>query len=94
MDNEYDAELAPTQGKLKRALMTVVLIIGFAIAESILWLFAVIQFIIFLFKGEPNRFIAQTACSVSSWVASIIKFVMFASNSAPFPFSPWPKNDD
>ena len=36
MDNEYDAELAPTQGKLKRALMTVVLIIGFAIAESTL----------------------------------------------------------
>jgi len=94
MDNEYDAELAPNQGKLKRALMTVVLIIGFAIAESTLWLFAVIQFIIFLFKGEPNRFIAQTAYSVSSWVASIIKFVMFASNSAPFPFSPWPKDDD
>ena len=45
MDNEYDAELAPTQGKLKRALMTVVLIIGFAIAESTIWLFAVIQFI-------------------------------------------------
>ena len=94
MDDEFDAEHAPTQGKLKRSLMTVVLIIGFAIAESTLWLFAVIQFIIFLFKGEPNRFIAQTASSVSSWIASIIKFVMFASNSAPFPFSPWPKDDD
>ena len=94
MDDEYDAEFAPSHGKLKRALMTAVLIIGFAIAESTLWLFALIQFIIFLFKGEPNRFISQIASSVSSWVASIIKFVMFASNSAPFPFSPWPKNDN
>ncbi len=94
MDEEYDAEVAPNHGKLKRALMTVVLIVGFGIAESTLWLFALIQFIIFLFKGEPNRFISQTAFSVSYWVASTIKFVMFSSNSAPFPFNPWPKNDD
>ena len=94
MNEEYDAEVGPNHGKLKRAFITIVLIIGFGIAESTLWLFALLQFIFFLFKGEPNRFISQTAFSVSLWVGSIIKFVMFSSNSAPFPFNPWPKNDN
>ena len=94
MNEEYDAEVGPNHGKLKRAFITIVLIIGFGIAESTLWLFALLQFIFFLFKGEPNRFISQTAFSVSLWVGSIIKFVMFSSNAAPFPFNPWPKNDN
>ena len=93
IDQDYDAELTPQHGRFRRALMTIVLLIGFAIAESTLWLFALTQFCIFVVRGEPNIFICKISNSVSEWVASTVKFVMFASNTAPFPFNPWPKND-
>ena len=54
IDQDYDAELSPQHGRFRRALMTIVLVIGFAITESTLWLFALTQFCIFLVRGEPN----------------------------------------
>ena len=73
-----------------RGLFMLLLMIGFAIGQSLLNILAIVQFIWLLAAREPNQFLAGFGNSLAMWLAEIGRFLSCASNDKPFPWRPWP----
>jgi Domain of unknown function (DUF4389) len=76
-----------------RGLFMLLLLIAFGVAQGLLCLLAVVQFLWLLFAGEPNGFLVRFARSLSLWLAETARFVGCASDAKPFPWAPWPSAD-
>lgn len=76
-----------------RGLMMLLLIVGFGVAQSLLYLTAFIQFFWLLFAKEHNSMLAQFGKSLAKWLSEIALFLSCASDKKPFPWSAWPKGD-
>jgi len=77
-----------------RGLWMVLFAIFFAVAEALLWLLALVQFLWLLFAKERNRPIADFGEDVADWLARITRFQTGATEDRPFPFAKWGKRDD
>jgi hypothetical protein len=73
-----------------RALYMVFFAIVSVIARAVISLLALVQFIAILFTGRANEPLLQLGNNLSVYVAQIIRFVTFNTETQPFPFSPWP----
>ncbi len=76
-----------------RGLFMVLLLLAFGIAQGLLWVAAIVQFLWLLFSGEPNAALAQFGRSLSRWLADTGRFLVCASDAKPFPWSAWPSAD-
>lgn len=61
-----------------------------AIAQTILNVIAIIQFLWLLIAGEPNARLAAFGKSLAAWAAETIRFLTMASDDKPFPCRDWP----
>ena len=77
-----------------RGLWMLLFAIFFAVAEALMWLLAVVQFLWMLFSKEKNRPIADFGEDVADWIARIIRFQTAATEDKPFPFAKWGKAED
>ena len=73
-----------------RGLFMLLLLIAFGIAQGLLWVAAIVQFLWLLFSGEPNALIAQFGKSLSRWLSDTGRFLLCASEANPFPWAAWP----
>ena len=73
-----------------RALYMVFFAIVSVIAWAVITLLAFVQFIAILLTGHANEPLLQLGNNLSAFVYQIIRFVTFATETQPFPFSPWP----
>jgi hypothetical protein len=73
-----------------RGLFMLLLIIGFAIGQWLLYVLVVVQFLWLLFAREHNQFLARFGNSLSLWLAEIGRFLSCATDEKPFPWRPWP----
>ena len=73
-----------------RALYMVFFAIVSVIARAVISLLALVQFIAILFTGHANEPLLQLGNNLSVYVAQIIRFVTFNTETQPFPFSSWP----
>ena len=73
-----------------RALYMVFFAIVSVIARAVISLLAVVEFIAILFTGHANEPLLQLGNNLSVYVAQIIRFVTFNTETQPFPFSSWP----
>jgi hypothetical protein len=73
-----------------RGLFMLILIIGFAVGQSLLNLLALVQFLWLLFAREPNEFLARFGNSLAIWLAEVGRFLTCATDDKPFPWRPWP----
>ena len=76
-----------------RGLFMLLLMIAFGIAQGLLWLVAIVQFLWLLFAGEPNAFLGRFGSSLALWLGETARFVSCASEIKPFPWAPWPSAD-
>lgn len=76
-----------------RGLFMLLLMIAFGIAQGLLWLLAVVQFLWLLFASEPNAFLARFGHALAVWLGEVTRFVSCASDTKPFPWAPWPSAD-
>lgn len=76
-----------------RGLWMILFAIFFGLAEALLWLLAIVQFLWLLFAKEKNVPIAEFGEDVADWVARITKFQTGATEDKPFPFTKWGKAD-
>ncbi|MBT4711166.1 MAG: DUF4389 domain-containing protein [Alphaproteobacteria bacterium] len=71
-------------------------IILFALALQvtgvILTLTVIVQFLTQLLTGRPNEQVSAFGHNLASFYAQTIRFLTFASDDMPWPFSPWPDN--
>jgi len=77
-----------------RGLWMILFAIFFGLAEAVLWLLALVQFLWMLFAKERNRPIADFGEDLADWLARITRFQTGATEERPFPFAKWGKVDD
>lgn len=72
-----------------RALLMLLMGIGFQLAATLLGVLAVVQFVLALIN-TPNARLSQFGRSLGQYLHQIADFVGFATEEVPFPFSDWP----
>jgi hypothetical protein len=73
-----------------RGAFMVFFLIAFGIAQGLLTLTAVIQFLSLLITRQPNAFLTNFGRSLGQWLAQTARFQSCASDERPFPWAPWP----
>jgi hypothetical protein len=81
-------------GAWKRGLFMLLLAVAFGVAQSLLFLLALVQFLWLLFAGERNQFLVRFGSSLSVWFADAARFLSCASEEMPFPWRRWPDAGD
>jgi hypothetical protein len=76
-----------------RGLFMLLLLLAFGVAQGILWIGAIVQFLWLLFAGEPNPAIVQFGRSLARWIGDTGRYLLGASEAKPFPWAPWPSAD-
>jgi len=90
MDDNTD----DTSSRWSRLIPMIVLMICFALAETVLYLVAVIQFIWALVNNEPNKQLSEFGASLSDWMAQDAKYLTYVTEEKPFPWAKWPESED
>lgn len=62
----------------------------YSIAEIIIFFISVFQFLAVLFTGSTQPRLLELGRNMSDYVYQIYLFLTFNSEDKPFPFSPWP----
>jgi hypothetical protein len=73
-----------------RGLYMLLLVLAFGVAQTLLCVTAIAQFLWLLFNGEANSQLAQFGNSLSRWLADAARFLTGASDAKPFPWAAWP----
>lgn len=64
------------------------------VAGIIMWALVLLQFLFSLITGQDNVNLRQFGHSLSTYIFQTLKFLTYASEEKPFPFSDWPKPDE
>ena len=76
-----------------RALFMLLMGLAYHVAGTVLFVVALIQFLIMLMNGQPNARLVSFGRSLGRYFQQIVNFVAFATEEVPFPFSEWPASD-
>ena len=63
---------------------------AFGIAQGLVALTAVIQFLSLLVSGRRNEFLAGFGRSIGKWLDQVARFQSAETEERPFPWAPWP----
>lgn len=92
-EEQVRAELYVAPSPWRRLLAMVVLGMCFTVAQSLMFLIAVIQFI-WTFRGtEPNENLVEFSQALGKWFVQTTDFLTFGTEDRPFPWSKWPSED-
>ncbi|MFP6815301.1 MAG: DUF4389 domain-containing protein [Pseudomonadales bacterium] len=73
-----------------RALFMVLFAIAYSVAEAVVVLLVLFQFVTVLLTGHANQKALRLGHNLSTYVYQILQFQTFNTESRPFPFSDWP----
>ena len=73
-----------------RAAFMVLFAILASLAQSVLTLVAVLQFLWLLFAKTPNPILQRFGVALGMWFAEIARYQACDSETRPFPFADWP----
>jgi hypothetical protein len=90
MQTNGQGDTLRSQAAWTRGLFMLLFLIAFHIAQWLLTLVTVVQFVWLLAAGEPNRFLQGFGGSLSAWLAEAARFMTCATDEKPFPWRPWP----
>jgi len=94
---EADTQTAPLyerSGNIwMRGLIMIVMAILFGIAETVLFIMAVIQFFWVVFTGEKNAKLSHFGAALGRWVKQVVEYQTMETDERPFPWAPWPGKD-
>jgi hypothetical protein len=66
------------------------LFVALNVAEFIILIIAVFQFLACVFAGGPNTQLVRFGRNLGRYIQQIAAYVTYASDEKPFPFAPWP----
>ena len=73
---------------LLRLIFMLIIAFMISLAQTVLWVMAVIQFIIMLLNGQkPNERLADFGTDLGVWVAKAARYQTAASNVKPWPWT-------
>jgi hypothetical protein len=73
-----------------RGLYMLLLMLAFGVAQMLLSVTTIAQFLWLLFSGEPNVQLTHFGRSLARWLADTALFLISATDVKPFPWAPWP----
>lgn len=76
-----------------RLLYMVVFGFLLVLARMVVWIVAVLQFLLVLITGKDNGNLRDLGQGTSKWTYQALLFLTFNSDDKPFPFSDWPEID-
>ena len=76
-----------------RALYMLLFAIVYSVAEAIIVLLTIFQFVALLITGQVNELLLRFGKNLSVFMFDILEFQTFNSEIKPFPFSPWPDEE-
>ncbi len=88
-----DDNVTPDSGKRQlwvRLIYMLIIALLWHVAEAVLGVVAIIQFIIALAQNKPNERLVAFGRSLARYLQQMAAFLTFASEEIPFPFSDWP----
>lgn len=77
-----------------RLLFMVLFALLFQLATVVMWVLVVLQFLFSLITGRDNKNLRAFGASLSAYIYQALRFLTYASEEKPFPFSDWPVEDD
>ena len=89
MDKDLKAKLTATDKWLRVVFMVVYGCVNYLV-QFIIYIIAVVQFVISLITGEPNENLENFSDGLSRFAFHIIKYLMYNTEDKPFPFADWP----
>lgn len=91
MDQNMKKQLTDTNKWLRLLFMVLFgLALNFVI-QFVIYGLALIQFVVILFSGNKNQMIADFSDSFAQYSTQVIQYLLYTSETKPFPFGPWPK---
>jgi hypothetical protein len=88
--NSSQLTLLPLPGKLwLHGLIMLVLVLLVNLAQTVLGICAILQFLWMLFAKERNAGIARFGQGIAHWLAVTARFLTGESDERPFPWTPW-----
>lgn len=79
-----------TRSLWMRALFMLLMMLAYQVSVTLLFILALIQFLIVLLNDAPNTRLMAFGRSVGTYLKQVVAFLTFATEDAPFPFSDWP----
>lgn len=76
-----------------RGLIMLAFVIFFGLAETLLHLMALVQFLWLLITGARNDVLMRFGKSMALWMADVARFQTCATEDKPFPWRAWPSAD-
>lgn len=87
-------EVSQTSGNKRniwlRGLLMLLMLLVLHVCGTVLFVVAVIQFVIALLNGVPNERLVVLGRNLGSYFRQLVLFLTFAMEEVPFPFSEWP----
>jgi len=85
-------ETYPVKDRLVKGLFVLLFMFAFGVCRFLLFFIVLVQFLFDLISGEPNNRLCQFSSEFKDYIAEVVAFVTYQSDTKPFPFSDWPKN--
>ena len=82
-----------SQSTWKRALYMILYIVFSRVAEIVLGVVVLFQFLLKLFTGETNDRLLKLGQGLSTYLYQVFQFLSFNSEYQPYPFGAWPKGE-
>jgi len=81
------------EGIWLRGVFMLFFLIAYNIAEVLILLVALFQFVTVLVTGRVNEIVLRLGNNLSFFAFEAFQYITFNSNVRPFPFSPWPDEE-
>ncbi|OGS95371.1 MAG: lipase [Gallionellales bacterium RIFCSPLOWO2_02_FULL_57_47] len=76
-----------------RGLFMLLMALVLHAAGTVLFIIALVQFLIMLMNDQPNARLASFGRSLARYFQQIVNFLSFATEDIPFPFNDWPASE-
>ncbi len=73
-----------------RGLFMLLFLFAFGIAQSLLFLLALAQFVWLLITKQQNHHLSRFGASLSIWFSDTVRFLSCETDQKPFPWTSWP----
>lgn len=91
--NENSEASAGNRNIWMRGLFMLLMALACNVAMTVLFIVALMQFLIMLLDDTPNERLASFGRSLARYLQQIVNFMTFASEAIPFPFNDWPTSE-
>jgi hypothetical protein len=94
MEQDTSTTAAHDRGRNLLVRLLYMLLMAFILqfCGTLLFILAIVQFIIVVIDDVPNTRLAVFGRHLGSYAKQIVEFLCFSSEQVPFPFSDWPSD--